>query len=249
MQNIKILFSPSENKTLHGTGVGFDPSNLLFGDDKGVRADLTKRYDKIMNSGDEEAVSALTGLKKYEDSKEFRQPIEKMPLVPAIERYVGVAYDYLAYDTLDPSQKEFIQKYTLIFSNLFGAILAADLIPPYKFKQGEKLEGINTATLYKKHFSSALDEYLANSLIVDLRAGYYEKFYAPKKQVIGMKFLKGGTSVSHWAKAWRGLMLRNIAQEQPSSLEEIIAMQTQGVSLIDRVESAKKIELVYEIEA
>ena len=248
MKNLKILFSPSENKTIDGIDKSLDLSSLLFADKDGVRFKLIEKYNALMTSGNEDLVCALTGLKKYNDAKAFCKSIYDLPLAPAIERYVGVAFDYLSYTSLAEKEKLFARENTLIFSNLFGAISAGDNIPTYKLKQGEKVDGINTASLYKKSFSKDLDELLKDKLIVDLRAGYYEKFYAPKSQVIGMKFLKNGKTVSHWAKAWRGLMLRSLAQVQPNTLEEIIDMQIEGVGLIDKIETKKKIELIYEIE-
>jgi len=248
MQNLKILFSPSENKTLHGSGDRFNPNSLLFGDSDGIRADLTKKYNAIMTSPDEDEVRRLTGLKKYDDAKEFCKDIFDLPLAPAIERYDGVAFDYLKYATLDKDEQQYIQDNTLIFSNLFGAIGAGDKIPPYKLKQGKKLDNINIASLYKKHFSLYLDTFLEGKLIIDLRAGYYEKFYTPKTKFVTMKFLKNGKTVSHWAKAWRGLILRSIAQKKPNSIEEIVHMKTDGIKLIEKKEFSNKVELIYEIE-
>jgi len=248
MQKLHILFSPSENKTLHGSGNNFKTSNLLFGDKDVLRADLVQKYNSIMTSEDKDEVRRLSGLKKYDDAKEFCEDIYKMPVAPAIERYVGVAFDYLSYATMNLDEQKFIREYTMIFSNLFGAIGAGDFIPPYKLKQGVKLENMNIATLYKKYFSQYLDDFLDDKLIIDLRAAYYEKFYTPRSQVVSMKFLKNGKTVSHWAKAWRGLMLRSFAQVQPNSLEEVETMQTSGIGLIDKIETKKKIELIYEIE-
>ena len=248
MQNLKILFSPSENKTLHGSGDSFNPNSLLFSDGDSLRADLTKKYNSIMTSSDEDEVHRLTGLKKYDDAKEFCKDIYEMPLAVAIERYVGVAFDYLSYSTMNLDEQKFIKENTIIFSNLFGAISAGDMIPPYKLKQGEKLDNLNIASLYKKHFSSYLDTFLENSLIIDLRAGYYEKFYSPKSQVVSMKFLKNGKTVSHWAKAWRGLILRSIAKNRPNSLEDILKMKTAGIELVEEKSTVSKIELIYKIE-
>ncbi|MFC2490453.1 MAG: peroxide stress protein YaaA, partial [Prevotella sp.] len=45
-------------------------------------------------------------------------------------------YKHLDYRSLDSAAQEFVDKNTLIFSNLFGPVLAADALPEYKLKQG-----------------------------------------------------------------------------------------------------------------
>ena len=63
-----------------------------------------------------------------------------------------------------------------------------------------------------------------------------------------MKFLKDGKSVSHWAKAYRGKVLRTIANLQPQTKEELLEIKYDGLKLIEST-SYKKIGtmLVYEV--
>ena len=46
----------------------------------------------------------------------------------AIERYDGVAYDYLKYSDLNNDEKDYIDFNVIIFSNLYGPILASDKV-------------------------------------------------------------------------------------------------------------------------
>ena len=94
----------------------------------------------------------------------------------AVERYDGVAYQYLDYASLEPFAQSFIDDNVFIFSNLFGIIQAKDTIPFYKLKQGKKLEGIAIDTFYRHLFQAPIDQLLHNELIIDLRANSYEKF-------------------------------------------------------------------------
>ena len=96
--------------------------------------------------------------------------------------------------------------------NLFGVLKAGDTgLPDYKLKQGETFSNLKIEKFYMDNFSKVLDEYLENEDIIDLRAGFYEKFYKIEKPYTTMKFIKDGKVVSHWAKAYRGIILKLLA--------------------------------------
>ena len=239
---LKILFSPSEGKN---TG-GVTSQQVLFGATK-ARDEILSNYNTIIESQDEEAIKALFGIKKWSDCKPYIQNIFDAPLLPAIQRYQGVAYDYLKYAELDNRAQEYLKKNTLIFSNLYGPLLGGDLIPNYKVKQGNSVGSIVPEKFYKERFSYQLDLTLGNSDILDLRAGYYEKFYKLSSQYTTLKFLKGGKTVSHWAKAYRGIVLGEIAKHQINSIEEFMALEIEGLNVLEIKKIKNKTEIVYEI--
>ena len=88
-------------------------------------------------------------------------------------------------------------------------------------KQGRNLPNIEIDKYYKKEFSKALDEYLRDEIVIDLRAGHYDKFYKPKKYIT-MKFIKNNKVVSHWAKAYRGIVLKEMAKNNITTKEELL---------------------------
>ena len=138
----------------------------------------------------------------------------------------------------------------IIFSNLFGPILAGDSgIPEYKLKQGEALGELKLEKYYKEFFSDAIDEYLKDEEIIDLRAGFYEKFYKINKPYITMKFLKDGKVISHWAKAYRGLILKAIAYHDIQSIDELMMMEVENLSIKEIKKIGLKTEIVYEIKS
>ena len=167
--------------------------------------------------------------------------------MPAILRYTGVAYDYLDYPTLNDKEQNFIDNSLIIFSNILGAIKAGENIPNYKSKQGEKLGDFIIEKFYKKETSSTLDSYLKDELIVDLRAGFYDKFYVPNKPYITMKFIKNGKVVSHWAKAYRGKVVRELAKYQPNTQEELSQIVFKNLRIKEILQKGNKKEFVYEI--
>jgi len=164
-----------------------------------------------------------------------------------IQRYTGVAFDYLDYDSLDDSAKSYIDNSLLIFSNLFGVLRASDLIPEYRLQQGKMVDDIKVDRYYKPILKEPLDDMLEGEDILDIRAGYYDKFYKPSSTYTTLKFLKGGKVVSHWAKAYRGLVLRAIAVAQVNTLEDFLALEIEGLQIHEIQKKGLKSEVIYNI--
>ncbi|MDQ7042287.1 MAG: peroxide stress protein YaaA, partial [Sulfurimonas sp.] len=99
----------------------------------------------------------------------------------------------------------------------------------------------------KERFSYQLDLYLGSHDILDLRAGYYDKFYKNTKPYTTLKFLKGGKTVSHWAKAYRGIVLRECALHNITSLEEFMVLEIDGLVVKEIKTTKNKTEIIYDI--
>ncbi len=240
---LKILFSPSEGKNSGGV----EEEKGLLGSNE-ARQKILNEYNNIIKSNDEEKIKKLFGFKKFSDCTPYINDIFDSPLMCAIERYKGVAYDYLEYNTLDSNAQEYLKNNTIIFSNLFGAILGGDTIPNYKVKQGNDIGKFIPDKFYRERFSYQLDLYLNNDEILDLRAGYYDKFYKPNKPYTTLKFLKNGKVVSHWAKAYRGIVLRAIAKAGIKSMDEFMKLEIENLIVQEIKVIKNKTEIVYRIE-
>ena len=239
---LKILFSPSEGKKSGGE----ERANELLGSNS-ARDEIFNEYNSIIEKQDEEAIKKLFGFKKFSECEPYANNLFNSPLMSAIERYRGVAYDYLEYDKLDLNAQKYLKENTIIFSNLYGPILGKDAIANYKVKQGNDIGSIVPDKFYKERFSYQLDLYLANSDILDLRAGYYDKFYKVTKPYTTLKFLKNGKTVSHWAKAYRGIVLREIAKHNIQSLEEFGKLEIDGLQVQEIKVMKNRTEIVYNI--
>jgi len=243
---MKILLAPSETKKPGGE-LSFNPSTLLFESLLPYRTKLLHTYMNILQKGDIPTLSKMFGLKKEADILAYKKDIIHELTMKAIQRYTGVAFDYLDYDTLDKKAQEYIDSHVILFSNLFGPIRASDLIPEYKLKQGEPVGDIKTENFYHQHSEKLMEEYLAEEQILDLRAGFYDKFYKPSKPYTTLKFIKDGKVVSHWAKAYRGIVLREIAKAGVESLEAFIKLPIEGLSIKEFQTKKNKTEIIYEI--
>jgi len=237
------LFSPSEGK-LSGGNISTD-SDILFG--YTPRKEILERYNTIVNSGDMETIKALFGIKKESDITPYIKDLFNAPKMAAIERYSGVAFGYLDYASLSESAQQYLKRQVIIFSNLYGSILGGDEIANYKVKQGNNIGDIAPDKFYKERFSYQLDLQLMNHEILDLRAGYYDKFYKTKQNYTTLKFLKGGKSVSHWAKAYRGIVLRELAQHKVQSIDDFLALNITALQLEETKITKNKTEIIYSI--
>ena len=245
---MKILLAPSETKKEGGDGK-FDLNSLMLSQKlTPAREELFNEYNKIVTSNNLEQLSKMFGLKKEADILKYAKDINSSPTLKAIQRYTGVAFDHLEYENLDIQTQKYIDGNVILFSNLFGAIKADDKIPLYRLKQGETVGELNPAKIYKTALKKPLDEYLENEDILDIRAGFYDKFYKPNKLYTTLKFLKNGKVVSHWAKAYRGIVLKHIAQNQITTIADFIAMPIKDLELLEIRESKQKQEIIYQIE-
>ena len=242
---MKILLAPSETKTKGGDN-NFNLNNLLFSELTPIRKELLHKYMNILQKNNFSELSKMFGLKKEADIDYHNRDIIHELTMKAIERYRGVAFDYLNYKSLEEDSRLYLDNNLILCSNLFGFLRADDLIPEYRLKQGEAIGDLKPEKLYKEQ-SYLMEEYLKDEDILDLRAGFYDKFYKPTKNYTTLKFIKNGKVVSHWAKAYRGIVLREIAKAKIESIEEFMNLSIENLS-IDEIQTKKsKTEIIYTI--
>ena len=244
---LKILFSPSESKISLNTNDKFDGKNLIFPELFSKRAEILNKYDEFLKNANLDEIKKLFGLKELEGSKQLQESLFQKGSIKAILRYDGVAYKHLNYRGLSDDAQKYIDNNVLIFSNLFGPILAKDEIVEYKLKQGEKLAGFDISKFYEQNFSKAVDQFLENDEILDLRAKFYEKFYVIKKEFTTFCFLKNKKILSHHAKAYRGEVLRQIANAKVTNKDELMALNFENLNLVDMKKIGLKNEFTFEI--
>lgn len=245
---MKILFSPSETKMAGGEEISFNKNSFIFPELFEKRMEIVKQYNDFITTASKEELIKLFGTKKEDVLEQYSKDLFKTPTMKVIQRYDGVAFDYLEYVKLKESEKSYIDENVLIFSNLFGVLKAGDKgLPDYKLKQGETFFDLKIEKFYMDNFSKALDEYLKDEDIIDLRAGFYEKFYKIEKPYTTMKFIKDGKVVSHWAKAYRGIILKLLAKNGIKTIDELMSMEIENLKIEEIKKSKLKTEIVYSI--
>jgi len=242
---MKILLAPSETK-INGGCENFSLNNLLFPELTATRQKLLHQYINIIQQNNFSTLSKMFGLKKEADVLYHSKDIVHELTMKAIERYTGVAFDYLTYKELDSDTQAYIDNHVILCSNLFGFLRADDMIPEYRLKQGEAIADLKPEKLYKEE-SHLMEEYLKDEDILDLRAGFYDKFYKPTKNYTTLKFIKNGKVVSHWAKAYRGIVLREIALAKIDNLEDFMKLSIENLSIEEIQTKKNKTEIIYNI--
>lgn len=221
---------------------------MIFPELYDKRMEVIHRYQEAIRSGDNAVLAELFGIKDEKTFERYKIPFDCAPTMKAIERYDGVAYDYLAYGDLEELEQAYIDSHVIVFSNLFGPISAGDRIPEYKLKQGSSIDAMAPEKFYKKYFTDSLDQLIGEQEVLDLRAGFYDKFYTRKTPPMTLKFLKEGKVVSHWAKAYRGIVLRETAKNKIQTLADFETLKIDGLVLCELIKTAKKHEIIYSIE-
>ncbi len=237
---MKILLAPAEIKLSGGEDKYFSKDNFKLTDIFEYRQEIFRNYEDFLLNNNQDGLSNWFGIKKLNDVDKYSKSLATKPTMKAINRYIGVAFEALDYNSLEKVSQKYIDENVLIFSNLFGVLNASDLIPDYKYKQGAKLPNIDVEKFYKQNLKDTLDKYLGEE-IVDLRAGYYEKFYKTTAPTITFKFLKDGKVVSHWAKHYRGLVVRAMALNNISNFVELMNMPIDGLKL-EEIQEKKNVK-------
>ncbi|MBT0885246.1 MULTISPECIES: peroxide stress protein YaaA [unclassified Campylobacter] len=228
---MKILFSPSEEKINSLNACNIDELKIFFTnlnlDNLSIKSQFRKSYIKeYINHFDN--LELIFGVKNTQNIlNNFSNKLYK-----AIILYQGVSYKELDYNSLSNEEKTYIDDNVIIFSNLFGPILANDEIPFYKLKQGVKLNKINQAKEYLKDTTNNLNE-IIKEFAIDLRADIYKDYYQIQIPHATFIFMKNNKQLSHSSKVYRGRVLRLLAQNNITNIKELSNMIYTNFSVIN----------------
>lgn len=181
---------------------------------------------------DDATAQATLGLSdKLMDEAAANRELFTSPTIPALERYTGVLYDALDPTTLATTEN------LVVCSALFGLLRATDMIPHYRLSGGTKLPTGDGATpTMKARWGSLITEALmdADDFIVDLRSGTYQQL-GRVPGAITVRVEKDGKVVSHFNKHYRGLVARELAGNECTSIGEVAeALRDAGMSIEQR---------------
>lgn len=143
-----------------------------------------------------------------------------VPTLPAIERYRGVMYNAISYETFTPEQKDFFEEHFLIISGMYGLVKPRDRIANYKLP-------IECKWLYTYRGNCLLDQLISlqPEYLINLLPGAYEKLFSFNKnrekltqagiKLITVDFLTAsGKKVAHGVKKIKGERIHQLCKMQ-----------------------------------
>ena len=209
---MKYLIPPSEGKSkIKSSGIKFKDTNFVY--QQNVKEIVT-----LLELIDDEDLTPIYGTSQEKSELFHRQnqDVFNSNCAHAIERYTGIVYQNLDWDSFSTQEKDFMDDHFYIFSGLFGMVTPLTLIPNYKLK-------MNVLSL-EHHWKATLTNTLKDEdLVVDLLPQVHRKAYLPQDNVKRIDFvvIKKGkkTSAGHFGKAVKGQLIKYIVQNQITSID------------------------------
>lgn len=219
-----ILLPPSETKRSGGAGISIDKLAIIW-------AALDPARDQLISAlsllcGDQETATKALGLgKQSAQDIELNLNLMSAPTMPAIQRYTGVLYGALDYDSLSDEGKQRVSERLFIQSALFGLLPATEQIPNYRFSASSKLPGINLKTVWRDAHQAVWPRLVGP--ILDMRStSYVELNPVPEssESFFVEVFDHSGKALNHFNKKAKGLFVRAALEtglDSPSEIPEI----------------------------
>ncbi len=157
--------------------------------------------------------------KRYQEWISLNSNINYSLLLPAIQRYSGVMFKSIAYDSMSHASQEFFDNHTLILSGMYWLVKPKELIWNYKLP-------IDTKWLRQRWWDiltdSLIQKYEWETVVfIDLLSWAYQKLLNEKKlRAAWFKYLtisfykKEGNKYTHWVKKVKGERLRQICDQR-----------------------------------
>lgn len=177
----------------------------------------------------------------------------------AIFAFKGDVYTGLDAESLTAEQIHYAQTHLRMLSGLYGLLKPLDLMQPYRLEMGTKLANPKGKDLYAfwgnvitEHLQQAIDAQ-GDNILVNLASDEYYGAVKPQNlnaTIVKPVFLdeKNGKYkvISFYAKKARGMMVRFMLEQQPTSIEQLKAFNYGGYWF--DADSSTATELVFKRE-
>ena len=216
-----ILLPPSETKRSGGVGISIDKAAIIW-------AALDPARDQLINSlaelcKDEPIAKKALGLgKKSAQDIKLNLNLMTSPTMPALQRYSGILYGALEYESLSDAALKRANEKLFIQSALFGLLPAMEQIPNYRFSASAKLPGVNLKTLWQQAHQAVWPRMIGE--ILDLRSKEYQEINpVPQDRThYTVEVLSDdGKALNHFNKKAKGLFARAALERGLENISEI----------------------------
>ena len=177
--------------------------------------------------------------------------LRKTYSVQALLAYDGIQYKYLSANTLKQEELDYLSNHLFILSALYGALKPTDLINFYR------LELINNLLIENKNlyefWSNKVAQYISSfdEIIINLCSKEYSKLIEPfvnKDKFVNVYFYeKEGDKLVEkgvYAKMARGAMVKYLAQNQISDIQDIKNFNDLGYKFDEKISDLNNLKFV-----
>lgn len=223
MSNYIILLPPSETKKKSGDET--KPYRIVKNLKKynhfiSLETDREYVYGKLReaiaeeNSEEIERTFELKGDKLHEAIDIISDLLNENTL-PAIERYQGVMFNSIDYNSFKEPEKKNFDESTIFIDAMFGLLKTTDYIPNYKLKITSKFLDMNITKFWKERLEAYFDTLFREKLIIDILPQSHRKIVNYNgANVIKIRFctIKNDklADVGHDSKKLKGEIIRYI---------------------------------------
>jgi len=160
----------------------------------------------------------------------------------ALFSYTGTVFKELEFNRYSSAHYNYINKYVMILSALYGPIPALYTIKPYRLDMKMSLF---ENSLYKIWEEAAKAWFQEEELIIDLASTEFSKMVCGNKvEIVFLQNVKGDLKkIAFHSKQGRGYMLNYIIKNQLETLEELRSFASHGYTYSHERSSMNK--LVY----
>jgi cytoplasmic iron level regulating protein YaaA (DUF328/UPF0246 family) len=225
-----ILLPPSETKLVGGSGEALNLESLPHPELALARAQVVAALQQLMR----EPLLAVKAIKVSKpELLAGNSQLLTSPTAPALERYSGVLYDALDFDSLSASEREAAGSRVFVQSALFGLVSGAAAIPWYRLSATSTLPQLNLAKVW-----SAAHQPLWRRLkgpFLDLRSKAYaalapipQQFESYQLEVLDAN---SGRALNHFNKKAKGAFTRALLRQSATVAGASEAATAAGLKL------------------
>ena len=239
---MKIIISPAKKMKESEFSFNIETAPHFINESNLIRSKLmsfsTEDLKEVYTCSDAIAKSAYSLLRKTYS-------------VQALLAYDGIQYKYLSANTLKQEELDYLSNNLFILSALYGALKPTDLINFYR------LELINNLLIENKNlyefWTNKVAQYISSfdEIIINLCSKEYSKLIEPfvnKDKFVNVYFYeKEGDKLVEkgvYAKMARGAMVKYLAQNQISDIQDIKNFNDLGYKFDEKISDLNNLKFV-----
>ncbi len=241
---MKIIISPAKKMVDHQEAYPYETTPLFLQQAKKLHQHL-KRYDQ---STLQQLLNCNDKLVELNYHRYQSQNIEQN-LSCALTTYVGLQYQHMAPHLFTQTQWDYVKDHLWILSGLYGVLRPQDGIMLYRLEMQTKPSINKTKSLYDFWKPHVMELVQQEQMILNLASKEYSDLFSfAKEKMIDVVFMtedKGKLKVKGTlAKMARGSLVRYMAENQVSKIDEIKQFNDLGFTYCKEESSDRKLVFV-----